>query len=218
MKAATLARVGCLLVLVGSPLLLGGCAFGDRKVPLTYPPGQNIVQRNAAQALAPAPNAQNVVLLAFIDQRPQKDRIGEVRNGFGMHTADVLAENNVADWVTLATEVELKKAGFKVTVLKVRPGATEEPVVSGEVITVHCGAYFKYGGEIEIAVKVEKAGRTVIQKTYSGKGSAGTNWAATSESYGHALGQALQSASQNFSAELQREISPTLSIQPAIAP
>jgi hypothetical protein len=205
-------------MLVALPLFGGGCAFGDRKVLLTYPPGMNMAQRNAAQALTPPPNAQNVVLLSFIDQRPQKDRVGEVRNGFGMHTADVLASSNVADWVTLATEVELKKAGFRVTVLKVRPGSGDDPVVSGEVLKVHCGAYFKYGGEIEFAVRVEKGGRTLIQKTYQGKGSAGTNWAATSESYGAALGEALQSAAQNFSAELQREISPTLAIQPAVSP
>jgi hypothetical protein len=192
----------------------GGCAFGNRKVNLVYPPGLNMAQR--MKVATPAPDARSIVLLSFIDQRAQKDRVGEVRNGFGMHTADVLAVNNIADWITSATKWELEHAGFRVTVAKVRPAAGD-PIVSGEVLKVHCGAFFKYGGEIEIALRLEQGGRTLIQRTYLGKGSAGTNWGATSESYSRALGEALQNATQNFVAEMQREVNPTIQ-QPTISP
>jgi hypothetical protein len=169
-----------------------GCAFGNRKVNLEYPPGLNAAQR--LQVPVSPPDARSVVLLTFIDQRSEKDRVGEVRNGFGMHTADVKAMNNVADWVTSAAKWELEKAGFRVTVVKARPGSSAEPVISGEVLKVHCGAYFKYGGEVEVALRVEQAGRVLVQRTYTGKGSAGTNWGATSESYRQALGEALRNA------------------------
>lgn len=209
-------RVASLLALVSAPLLVGGCAFGNRRVNLTYPPANAGPQVASAAALGQG--QRNVVLLAFIDQRQQKDRVGEVRNGFGMHTADVVAANSVAEWVTNAMKLELERAGFTVTVLSARSNESEDAVLSGEVIKVHCGAYFKYGGEVELAVRLERRGRTLIQKNYLGKGSAGTNWSATSKSYGVALSEALQNATQNLIAELQREISPTLSVQPAVSP
>jgi hypothetical protein len=201
-------RTASLLALLSAPLFFSGCAFTDRRVNLVYPPA-NAAGAQSASVSAPGKDQRSVVLLAFIDQRQQKDRVGEVRNGFGMHTADVLAANNVAEWVTNAVKLELEKAGFAVTIRNARSDAPEDAVLSGEVIKVHCGAYFKYGGEVELAVRLEHRGRTLIQKNYLGKGSAGTNWTGTSKSYGVALSEALQNAIQNLVAELQREINLT---------
>src|SRR6202022_2479246 len=93
----------------------GGCSFGNRHVTLTYPPQQAPAARSGE---APSPVVEprrRVVLVTFLDQRSKKQTIGSVHNGFGMHTADVMAENEVAPWVTNAIGTELEKAGFAVT-------------------------------------------------------------------------------------------------------
>src|ERR1035441_993419 len=138
-------RVASVLALISGPLLLGGCAFGDRRVNLTYPPA-NAGRPQVASAATRGQDQRNVVLLAFIDQREQKDRVGEVRNGFGMHTADVLAANNVAEWVTNAMRLELERAGFTVMVLSARSDASEDAVLSGDRKSVVEGTRVDLGG------------------------------------------------------------------------
>lgn len=81
-------------LLFGILVLLGplGCAFGNRHVTLAYPPEQAKADGQAtASAAPPEPAGQKVVLVVFLDQRSTKQAIGSVHNGFGMHTADVVA-------------------------------------------------------------------------------------------------------------------------------
>ncbi len=70
--------------------LCSACAFGDRHVRLEYlPPGPGAV----AAVLSSAPLAARTIHLgAFTDQHAERSRIGEVRNGWGKHTAAVVAE------------------------------------------------------------------------------------------------------------------------------
>ena len=75
-------RMGVGLVLV--TMVTNGCAFGTRRVALQTPPVASI------HGSAPVSTAAQgkIVLLAFADQRSNKRAVGEVRNRWGMHTAD----------------------------------------------------------------------------------------------------------------------------------
>jgi hypothetical protein len=124
-----------------------------------------------------------------------------------MHTADVVAVNDVADWVTSALKSELEKAGFEVVRAPVAASAAGgEPVVTGEVVKVYCEAWMKYEAEVAFDVRVTRGDREILKKSYVGKNDTTMNWAASSKSYGQALAVALANAAGNFAAEMRRDL------------
>lgn len=189
-----------------------GCAFGNRHVTLTYP-RQHAAggQLTAVAEAAPLPAGpqENLILVTFLDQRPNRSAVGAVHNGFGMHTADVLAQNNVADWVAGAVALELGKAGFAVSQAKDIPASPSLPVVTGEILKVYCSAYMRYESDVSFEVRVESNGKEILHKTYQGQIDSMTNWGASAKSYGQALSLALETAAQSFAAELRRDLRAT---------
>src|SRR5512139_2238412 len=162
--------------------ILIGCAFGTREAMLRYPPTIEADAVPAAQAApAPQPRTIQIHLTAFNDQRQDKTLVGTVRNGFGMRTADVIATNSVPEWVSEALTSELHNTGYTVTTRS--EGSRSLAVLSGDIVNVFCDAYFTYEGKITLYVKLNKNGKDVLSRTYVGNGSAGMNWAATSDAY-----------------------------------
>ena len=200
-------RVTHLLVMLGFFSVATGCAFGTRHVTLVYPPEQKEVTKalgpKAAEASpAPAVTSESIILLQFADERSEKRLIGEVRNAYGMRTADVVTEGNVAEWVTEAMKMELEKAGYNVTKVESLSSPTTGPVVAGEILTVHCTALWSYEGEVSFYARVHENGKEIFKRRYTGKGSVGLNMAATARSYGSSLSLALASAVRSFLADL----------------
>lgn len=197
-------------LLLGILVLLGplGCAFGNRHVTLAYPPEQPKGTGQATASAAPRTLVgQRIVLVVFLDQRSTKQAIGSVHNGFGMHTADVIAANDVADWVTSALKTELEKVGFEVIRAPVAGSvAGGEPVVTGEVVKVYCEAWTKYEAEVIFDVRVIREDREILKKSYVGKNDTTMNWGASSKSYGQTLAMALANAAGNFAAEMRRDL------------
>jgi len=190
--------------------LLGGCAFGTRQPTLIYPPAPEPGATPVANA-APksAPRDVQILLNPFVDERSDKKVVGTVRNGFGMRTADVVPTNSVADWVTQALKTELQNEGYTVNVASAGDGSSKgaNRVVSGEIRKVFCDVFFSYTGEVSLLVKVSRDGKEVLNKSYSGEGSAGTNWGATAESYSQSLALALAAALKPLLADLDKTLS-----------
>lgn len=187
-------------------VFLAGCAFGTRNATLIYPPKPESQTVSVAQAAA-APAAKNIalVLAPFSDQRTDKKVIGTMRNGFGMRTADVVAMNSVSDWVTQAIKTELENSGYSVkTGTASDSGASA--VVSGEVLNVFCDMYFNYAGQVSLLAKASKDGKEVLNKHYSGEGSAGLSIAGTGTSFGQSLSLALAAAVKQFVSELDKSL------------
>lgn len=181
-----------------------GCAFGTRDVELQYPPEENISSKLASEANA-APLAvqsgKEVLLIRFEDKRTEKERIGQVRNTYGMVTAKVVAANDVSDWLTNALKTELENAGYQVRVSDAKEESSNTPVIKGEILTVFCDSYLTYEGEVSLYVVVENNGQEILREKYSGKGG-GINVIASSEGFGNALAMALQNAAKNFIGDL----------------
>jgi hypothetical protein len=175
----------------------GSCAFGDRHVKLVYPPDTsgNVVEAAAVRADAPV-----VFLAPIADKRAEKKFVGEVRNGFGAHTADVIADSDVVAWVQGALQREFESAGFKVVT---QPPTGSATTVRTELVTVFCTALMSYEGEVSLLVAIERDGKALPPQRYTGKGSSGTNWGATSESYVLSLAVAMQSAAQQLVAAVK---------------
>lgn len=194
--------------LTGCSLLLGllgsACAFGDRHVRLEYPPTESavVVAVPASATLRP----RTVHLGMFVDQRAERGRVGEVRNGWGMHTADVVADNDVSVWVHRALRHELEAIGLRVVADCPASGALE---VRGEVLRVHCGAFLSYEGEVQLSAELVRDGKVLARYPASGKGSAGTNWGATEKGYGESLALALQAAARTLAGQLAQAIRAT---------
>ncbi len=157
----------------------------------------------AAPVPAPPPEQATVVLQPFTDQRRRTDKfsIGEVRNGWGVPTAEVVADSDVVEWVMKGIETELAAKGVRV-VRGGQPSAPDLPVLAGDVLTVYTTAVFVYDGKVELAVTLRQAGREVLQKQYAGSGGAGLVWAATADSYGESLSIALQDAARNLAPDV----------------
>lgn len=178
--------------------LVSACAFGDRHVRLDYPPsGAESVEAVPASARI---GARRLHLALFTDQRAERMRIGEVRNGWGMHTADVVASNDVCEWVRKGVRTELERAGFEVVEDCPAAGGVE---LRGEVLRVHCDALFSYEAEVQLSAELTRDGVVLARYPAGGKGSAGTNWGATEAGYGESLARALQVAARDLAASLR---------------
>jgi hypothetical protein len=190
-------KVSKKLALLGMAILISsGCAFGTRSVELGYPPADNKSMGPATAEAAEVPENQRQFLsvMPFSDLREDQIEIGCVRNGLGMKTARVEAKNSVADWVTMATIMELEKAGFSVSRVANMDEPVTGPVLEGQIVRVFCDSYFSYSGEVIISARIALDENEIMNKTYTGKGSAGTNWGASSKSYGQSLSIALADA------------------------
>ena len=206
------ARVKNLLAILGCLSVVTGCAFGNRHATLVYPPEEETkaLDPKVAEASttpaetspAPAPAGQSITLLQFADERLDKRVVGEVQNALGMHTADVVTETDVTEWVTEALKIELEKAGYNVTKVESLSGSSQGPVVGGKIHTVYCSAYWSYDGEVAFYAWVEEDGIKIFKRRYVGRGSAGTNWTATARSYAQSLSLALADALDHLVADL----------------
>jgi hypothetical protein len=59
------------------------------------------------------PGGVAVVVLPVIDERDITDHIGVKKNGFGMSTAKIFPDRNVAVWLRERLKAELRAAGFE---------------------------------------------------------------------------------------------------------
>src|SRR5216684_2421822 len=90
-------------ILVASAMLFGGCAFTTGHVNLAYEP----TTQASKVATADSPR----VIVEVTDKRPTQ-AVGQKINGFGMKTADIVSDSDVAATLKTAFETELHSRGF----------------------------------------------------------------------------------------------------------
>ena len=182
---------------------LGGCAFSTRNATLIYPPASSQGVVAVAQAAPPpAPSDITIAVLPFVDRRSDTTKVGDVRNGFGMKLAPIRTVNSVPVWVRDALALELKNAGYNAATSTTVPDSSL--AIEGEILKARADAYVTYGGEVELLIRLTKGGRDLMSHSYTGKGSAGTNWGATAKSYAQSLALALADALQQIVADVGR--------------
>lgn len=92
---------GILLVLV---FLASGCALTKDYVVLSYDPQTNVDKIKDADTVK--------VKVEILDVRAIKDKVSSKKNAYGMEMAPIIAQNDIADTLKKAIEVELKNRGF----------------------------------------------------------------------------------------------------------
>jgi len=165
--------------------LFSGCAFGNRKIDLVYPP-QDYKQYAHDSAISKKIGIQKIAL-EVIDQRSGDLKyLGEVRNGFYMHTADVVTEQSVQAWVQKAFTIELQRSGFAVV-----SKDQAQAILKVTIDMVHCNAYWGYSADMMLRLSFVKGPKMGQVTKIEGFGSAGMNWGATNASYTESLAKAL---------------------------
>jgi hypothetical protein len=104
-------------------LTLGGCAFTQANL--------NVGYDNAKAVKGPLSDIppRQVTIGEFKDARPESDKIGYKRNGYGMKTADILTQKPVPQIVREAITAEFSKNGHETA------GKAAEFVLAGNVTT-----------------------------------------------------------------------------------
>jgi hypothetical protein len=198
----TLIRLTALTALVAST----GCAFGTREAVLSYPPeaddgGGLIASAHAEEGIVP--RAREIVLKVS-DERAERDRIGNVRNGFGMDTANVVTKDDVAGWVEGALAQELTNAGYTVVAAGADASRDDAIGLTAEIVEVYCDVYMTYDGDVALMITLEGPEAKPVRTQIEGHGGVGINWAATGKSYAESLALALQDAIEKVLAELAK--------------
>jgi len=158
---------------VGAIILMSissGCAFVDDKVSLGYNQGalgagsKNCgdiqVERPIAPEMKTKKNGQYVV--------------GNVKNSYGMKTADAVTSDSIPGWVANALSIELKAAGFAPTVVD-DIGTFTGPAVKTRIMKVWVEpdmGFWTLGavGEVQLRMALYKDGRRIKEFDIESKG------------------------------------------------
>ena len=173
---------------------IAGCAFGSRYVELSYPPEKQVeMSVPETRPAISGPRTHNVIL-AVNDVRETRDRIGNVRNGFGMDTASILTEVNIEVWVYEAIGFELDRLGYQALDQRGAPSDASVDKLTADVQKVYCDIFAVYDGEVTLQATLERSGEEPLLAEFPTKVSSGLSWAASGSATGESLAQALQTA------------------------
>jgi hypothetical protein len=166
-----------MLVLAAVTLILAsGCAFGTRRVNLTYEPAPNI----AAQA------ARGRIAVARLRDARTADEgtgvlLGKVRNLYGMPTASVEANQDPVLWVNEAIVRALAGYGFEVEKVETAASAGDLPTVTGSVERVSGGMYMSMDAHIRTDLSIQYAGTSLFGQRCEGEASQGAGFVSAEE-------------------------------------
>jgi hypothetical protein len=156
--------------------LCSGCAFGARNINLMYEP----VSAGASGSRG------RVAVCRFKDLRTPEiavgQQVGQVRNGFGMPTAHVNANQNPVIWVADSLARGLAAQGFTVERVDSPGSAGELPVIDGSVTEVFGDLAMVLSAEIKADVSVERRGQQLVKLECVGKDSK-MAWTGSADEY-----------------------------------
>ena len=175
------------VVIVVVAVALAGCAFGTRNVNLAYEPVTPSV----------APGSKGTVAVAkFSDTRTSESgtnkKVGRVRNGFGMTTAEVKATQDPVVWVSDSLARALEAEGYRVERVTSGGSVGDLTVVSGAVAAVEVDMYMSIGSEIRAKVNVDREGQRVVSTECMGEASA-VAWTGSANEYQESLSESMKS-------------------------
>jgi hypothetical protein len=161
--------------------VFSACAFTDRHVNLVPP---STIPQFAPSSPATDSQTGRVVSVAHPeDLRPDPTTVGNIRNGYGMVTAQVRSNNDVTMWVANSLIGGLEQAGYRVERAEtVETAQTPVAIDIGvsRVFTEYVPGLFTINGKADVAAQVEvyKQGQRILRRVYTGKYE-NTNFVAT---------------------------------------
>jgi YajG family uncharacterized lipoprotein len=149
--------------------LVSACAFTDRHVNLAPAMMPQIVSSSSV------PQDGKVVSVARPqDLRPDPTTVGNIRNGYGIVTAQVRSNNDVAMWVANSLISGIEQAGYRVERAETVETAHTPLAIDIEVsrvFTEYAPNFFTIDGKADVAARVEvyRRGQRILRRLYTGK-------------------------------------------------
>ena len=183
--------------------MLSGCVFKDQKIEVEYE-SDNIKAHQIGI----------VCLNKFSDNRRVKQRIGVVKNGYGMETANVLTDQDITIVISKAIKKELNNLGYEVKLINVDFGEGIKSyqgcdVVDGSIKNFFVEPIMKFT-EIEdraiitVDILVQTEAGKEFKKTYSANGKSFSNLGVTARLAKEAMDKALQNIILDIKADIPK--------------
>ena len=147
-----------------------GCAFVDRRVTLTPP--TTIPQISTPST--PSTGEKTISVARPQDLRPDPTTVGNIRNGYGIVTAQVRSNTDIPMWVTNSIIQGLERAGYRAERVETAETASTPvalDIAVSRVFTEHAPGFFRLTAKGDVAAQVEvyKYGTRILRRTYTGK-------------------------------------------------
>jgi hypothetical protein len=164
-----------------------GCAFGTRHVNLTYAPTLDAAKSGTARG--------RIAVARLREGRTSEEGtgtlLGKVRNGYGMPTASVQANQDPVIWVNEAIARTLTSYGFAVEKVETPASAGDLATVTGIVDRVSGGMYWNMDAHVKTDLAVEQHGTHLFDQRCEGEASQ-VAWTASAASYEEVFQRALE--------------------------
>jgi uncharacterized lipoprotein len=178
-----------LVACVTALLLLGACAFTEETVPVDYKAPANM-------ELAAGASDVSVSVESKDGRVSNKDRVSSKKNGYGIETAPIKAQNDVVALTQQAVEHELESLGFKVG-----PGGLKAVVELQTFYNDFKNGFFSGDAVAEVGFNLtvtRSDGSFVYSRGYKGIGMNKNIQLASGSNARLALEEALTNAMQQF--------------------
>jgi hypothetical protein len=166
-------------------MLCSGCAFGSRNVNLMYEPVSSASPRSKGR----------IAVSRFKDMRTSElavgQQVGQVRNGFGMPTAMVNANQNPVIWVADSLARGLAAQGFAVERIDSPASAGDLPLIAGSVTQVFADVAMVLEAEVKADVSVERGGQQLTKTECLGRDSK-MAWTGSADEYQDRINAAMR--------------------------
>ncbi|WP_449432320.1 YajG family lipoprotein [Pseudomonas putida] len=173
---------------IASMLVIGalhGCAFTTETIDIGYAPQPGVGKIQGAENVS--------VTVDVADSRPDKNKVSSKKNGYGMETAPILANEEVAATVRRALTQEINARGFK---SGNSPADVKVSAVVNRFYNDHKLGFFSGDAMADFGMSVEvrrASGETVFSRTIVSQGTEPNTQLATGNNAKLALDRALAS-------------------------
>ena len=192
------AQLVMLIIVFGALLIGSGCAFIDKQV---------VLNKVHADQIAKVDNSNLIVKVGMPEDNRGKNPnfIGYVRNGYGIHTADVNMNKPVSLWVQEIIISNLEKAGIKVQSLNDNSGGNDGIFVETKIAKLSCDIGTQYKADINLLIKLKNRGSVVLNEVYLGQ-AAKVNWWGGASGYSEITEKAMKLCISKLMPELIKTI------------
>jgi hypothetical protein len=134
----------------------------------------------------------------FDDLRAEGQKIGALRNGFGMPIVKIITDESVPNWVTNAFKMELTNAGYSI----VDTHSADSYLIEGKIIKAFASSYVLYHGSMVVEIFLKKNDQVIFQKIYKTHENGGANWIGQASMCAETLKYNLQEICKRFITDL----------------
>jgi hypothetical protein len=114
-----------------------------------------------------SPPKNNPVCFSSLTDTRQNRAIGQKTNALGVKQSDIIATNNVSEWISELFTNKLSENGFHTT--SNCKDSASMLTITGTIDTFFTTINESYSGKLSIAIKVQKSGKVLLNRRFTNK-------------------------------------------------